>query len=540
MSKNNAWNLPLTDILHGTNPRREQSAQAFRELVESVIKVGVLQPILVRPFHEVFPGQPRYEVVCGHRRLAAAREAGLETIPAILRDLTDDEAAQIALIENLQREDLTPIDEATGYQALLDRGMTVSEIASGVHRAPATIYGRLQLLNLPEAAVEALRDGTLGVAIATEIGKLPSEQHRKLATKRILDGDEFDDRPFTFLEAKRLIRDEFMLDLTAAPFSPSDSDLLPDVGACTHCPHRTGNSTDLFGDIVAEGEKGADVCVNPPCFENKKKAQAERDLDAARLRGLRILSDKERKGLFLDGSCRMRWNSKYVNPSEMCEKDPKRRTWERLLGADGPEPVVAIDGTGAVRLLIARGAAQKALEEKHDWAKRSAGTSERSGRRPDPRREREDKIRAQVHIEIMNAFVAIAEGQRLRTPSKEEWKVLAAAAVLRSWDVDRKASCSRLHLESAGGRPAPNAKAKLLRWLGGEECSGAAARGLLVYLLMRPFMELASLAGEKQLQSSALEAFGIDRKAIEAKVRAAVKSEQPKQPARRRGEKETS
>ena len=129
-----------------TQPRQSFDDGAMTELADSIAQHGVLQPILVRP---LLSGG--YQIVAGERRWRASRMAGLTTVPAVIRDLTDSEVMQLALIENLQREDLKPLEEANGYKMLMDNfEFTQEEIAKTVGKSRPAITNALRLLNLPE------------------------------------------------------------------------------------------------------------------------------------------------------------------------------------------------------------------------------------------------------------------------------------------------------------------------------------------------------------------------------------------------------
>jgi ParB/RepB/Spo0J family partition protein len=154
------------------NPRRSFDAASDAELLESIRQHGILTPLLVRPIDD-WHGDDLYEIVAGHRRYAAARELGLEGVPVTIRELTDEQAHEAALIENLQREDLAPLDEAAAFQTLLAReGQTPATVAAAVGKSPAYVSRRIKLLTLVPEAQTALRDGALGVAHAELLVRL--------------------------------------------------------------------------------------------------------------------------------------------------------------------------------------------------------------------------------------------------------------------------------------------------------------------------------------------------------------------------------
>ena len=158
-------------------PRTLYDEEALKELAASIKEKGVLQPLLVR---ELNPGL--YELVAGERRWRAAKLAGLDRVPVIVRDLSPQEALELALIENLQREDLNPIEEARGYKRLMEEfGLTQEEVARKVGRDRSTVANALRLLKLPEDIQEDLLAGRLsaGHARALLSLKFPA-QMRKL------------------------------------------------------------------------------------------------------------------------------------------------------------------------------------------------------------------------------------------------------------------------------------------------------------------------------------------------------------------------
>jgi len=152
-------------------PRFYRKEENLEELAASIKEKGILQPLLVR---EVTPGI--YELIAGERRWRAAKLAGLERVPVILRDLSPQEALELALIENLQREDLNPIEEARGYQRLMEEfGLTQEEVAQKVGRERPTVANALRLLKLPEDIQEDVLEGRLSAGHARALLGLGDE-----------------------------------------------------------------------------------------------------------------------------------------------------------------------------------------------------------------------------------------------------------------------------------------------------------------------------------------------------------------------------
>jgi len=177
--------IPIARIrAAGWQPRRHFRVEALSELVESVRAHGILQPLLVRAVGDGF------ELIAGERRLRAAAEAGLAEVPVKIMEVDDRGAMELALIENLQREDLDPIEEAEGYRQLAERhGLTQDEIAQRVGRARATIANALRLLSLPEAVRELIASGALSVGHAKALlGLAIPEEQTALARRAVREG----------------------------------------------------------------------------------------------------------------------------------------------------------------------------------------------------------------------------------------------------------------------------------------------------------------------------------------------------------------
>lgn len=165
-------------------PRREFDEGSLQELAESIRRHGVLQPLLVRP---ILSGG--YQIVAGERRWRAARIAELKEIPAVVREMSDSEVMQLALIENLQREDLNPLEEAQGYQSLMETyGMTQEEVAGTVGKSRPAVANALRLLNLPKKIRAMVEKGSLSAGHARALLSFPDEAQMMEAAKAAADG----------------------------------------------------------------------------------------------------------------------------------------------------------------------------------------------------------------------------------------------------------------------------------------------------------------------------------------------------------------
>lgn len=160
-------------------PRREFDEKSLAELADSISQHGILQPLLVRPFLD-----GGYQIVAGERRFRAARMAGLTEVPVVIRDLSDSETMQLALIENLQREDLTPVEEAKGYKQLMDSyGLKQEEVSRVVGKSRPAIANALRLLALPEDILQLISDGKLSAGHGRTLLSFKNPQEMEKAAR---------------------------------------------------------------------------------------------------------------------------------------------------------------------------------------------------------------------------------------------------------------------------------------------------------------------------------------------------------------------
>lgn len=177
--------LPIEDIVPNPNqPRIHFNETELRELSESIQEHGVLQPLLVRKHGN------GYEIIAGERRYQASKLAGLEELPVIIKDVNDEEMLALALIENLQRSDLNPVEEAKGYRQLIDAsGMTQEALSKAVSKSRSAITNSLRLLDLPELVQQMIFEGKLTAGHARAILAVPYEDARiRLAEKVVAEG----------------------------------------------------------------------------------------------------------------------------------------------------------------------------------------------------------------------------------------------------------------------------------------------------------------------------------------------------------------
>ena len=274
---NQFQNLALTALVASpTNPRKTFDPVKLKELATSIAASGVHQAILVRqlPAQRLLDTahikpRPEYEIVAGERRYRASVIAKADTIPAIIRELSDEQVLEIQIIENLQRDDLSALEAAEGYQTLMDHShLSADQVAEKIGKSRTFVYNSLKLLKLSPTAKLAMREQGLTASVAELIARIPNDalQAKALAFAVAPDGDG--DKP-SYRTFSQWAQRNVMLNLQHASF-PIDTVMAPfaKAGACTTCSKRTGANPDLFTDV-----KSADMCTDPPCYHAKNAVQ---------------------------------------------------------------------------------------------------------------------------------------------------------------------------------------------------------------------------------------------------------------------------
>jgi len=233
------------------NPRKSFSETELNELANSIKQIGVLQPITLRPKGDV------YEVVCGERRTRATLLAGLLTIPAIVRNLADDDAREIAITENLQRQDLTPIEEAKAYKELIESGKyDAQSLAVRIGKSSVHIYNRMKLNNLIDDFMQLMHKDEMNIQIAIALSKY-DESMQKTIYDEHFSPDVLSYHVWNGLKLNELtsrIEKQYTTNLNQYKF---------DKGECLLCPFNTRNF-ELFAD-----ENKEQRCTKSDCLKKK-------------------------------------------------------------------------------------------------------------------------------------------------------------------------------------------------------------------------------------------------------------------------------
>ncbi|EAR26155.1 chromosome partitioning protein [marine actinobacterium PHSC20C1] len=179
---------PLDIVPNARQPRTEFRQEELAELVISIREIGVLQPIVVRPLAGAVEGEPQYELIMGERRLRASKQLGLATIPAVIKSTADEDMLRDALLENLHRANLNPLEEASAYQQLLaDFGITQEQLAERIGRSRPQITNTLRLLRLPESIQRRVAAGVLTAGHARALLSLPDDQGMERLAEKIVN-----------------------------------------------------------------------------------------------------------------------------------------------------------------------------------------------------------------------------------------------------------------------------------------------------------------------------------------------------------------
>lgn len=266
--------IPLNRIgISPHNPRKITDAEpSLKELAASIAAHGVLQPITVRKRAEGF------EIVAGERRFRACKLAGLDAVPALVRELDDATALEVTVVENLQREDLSPLEEASGVAELLGGGWDVPKIADKLGKSPTWVARRARLHKLSDAWKKELAkprhnfEDFSATHLEMIAALVPEIQDSLLKQWR-----QWGHFSPSVKELGRRLSDHTRL-LSQAPFPLDDESLVPKAGACLTCPNRSSHTPGLFAEYEAESKSPEkhDRCLHSTCWTKKVAALAER------------------------------------------------------------------------------------------------------------------------------------------------------------------------------------------------------------------------------------------------------------------------
>jgi ParB/RepB/Spo0J family partition protein len=482
-----------------TNPRKHFDKAALEELAADFKLRGQLQPVLVRPRHDA-PG--RYELAFGERRWRAAGLAGWVTISAIVRELSDVEVAETQLVENAQRVDVHPLEEADAFKLLRDtHKRTVGQIAAKVHKTTVHVAQRLALCDLVAPARDAYYAERLTLGSALAIARLPAKLQAEALKEitRVERDDDGDGPPEAMSPARAIafVRERYMLRLADAPWDRTDAKLLPAAGACDACPRRTGNQRELFADVDSP-----DLCTDALCWTKKHDAHWQRTAAAAKAKGQAVLSEKESRKLFGEqdwNATRMTYEGeKKYKPLDDKVWDGRKEVPVRALLKDAEvATTLARDNAGQVRELAPAAVVDKALEARRrtnsqaDRATHGRGGAN-SKAAPSPaatKRKLEAKARPLAGAKLFTKIVTDVEKKGLGEPLA---RALISGAIGEYYDPSAILARRGLAVAAKGARQKRSAGAAPILALA-KKLKGNELQGLLVEVLL--------LEGESDLSS---------------------------------------
>jgi ParB/RepB/Spo0J family partition protein len=489
------------------NPRKHYDEAGLTELAASITDRGILQPILVRRIEDV---KTPYEIVAGHRRSRAAKIAKLTAVPVIVHEFSDRDVRQIQLIENAQRVDLSPLEEAEAYAALRELGLSTRDIAQEVRKKPSHVAARLTLNTLPAKVKAELAAGVLPVEHAELIGLIPDPQLQEQALKKFIiehlvepTSSKTVKGVVPLAKARRIVEAEFMTVLSAAPFDTEDPTLSP-FGACSKCPLRSGNDRDLFGNV-----QGKNVCTNLADYRLK----VENHLKRLREQGFTVLlTPREVKEVFPFGNPQVA--DGYVDLEGKCADDPKGRTYDQLLADEPKRSTVFAQVNGRLRKVYPTAQLAAALDASgHEFLRRK---SERPATNDAERKARQQqKLDRAVRVATLAAFAVAIPKAKLGVP---EWIDLLASIVIeeKGWQLEDVLPRHGF----AGKRDELKGNCEVTARKLVAKMGDAQKRAFVIDALVHAWAGPNADAGKRALFAKVVAQLGVDAKAVEKQVRA--------------------
>ena len=374
------------------NPRRHRNKLEDTELMASIVTHGILTPLLVRPAPEV----GKYEIAAGHRRYDAAKKLGMPTLPVQVREMTETEYLEILHVENLQRKDVHPLDEALGYKELLEQGgYDVATIAVRIGKSETHVYQRLKLNDLIKEGQKLFLDDRIGFGHAVILARLDRKQQKDILANHLF---AYQDEPVPVRELSDYVRRCLYLDLENVPWALEDGELVREVGACAACPKRTGSNPSLFTDMQHN------ICTDRVCFEGKMAAHLQKQIDS-------------RPGIL-----------RFTDYPTNHKKDPTvltgatcRRLWGKEDRCGAAEEAVIIDGNERGKTMLV---CREKECPKHGLQARRAGGGDNSEQLARKKHRIEKVFRQRLFAEIRERVKALPTDKVTRIVAREMWRRL--------------------------------------------------------------------------------------------------------------------
>lgn len=402
------------------------------ELNASVAKVGVIQSLLGRPGPD---DDDQIVLVCGRRRLEAARQAGLKTVPMTVREMSGQEAEQLELIENFQREDLHPLDEMHAIERLIGQhAKQPEEVAAVLGKSTAWVLQRRRLgrLTLPVQKVFARDEIAIGVAL--QLARVPTKDLQMQALKAVTG-----DQSMQLRDVTAFIDRNYMMRLDRAPFSINDPQLVKRAGTCVDCPKQTGVELKLFADV-----EGPERCTDQKCWKDKCEAAWAGWVAQAGKNGWTVLKPAEARRVFPVGATDPVEGSGVVDIDRPIRTDAKRRTISGVLGALATDDMmVARDQQDGIHRLMHRRQAIDLLK-RHGIQLEAERVTQPAKTTAD---ERQQVERRNQRIQVAGQMVQMVADQAGKRPFTRR---LLAGLVLAMIDRTQPAAWAKRRLEGKG------------------------------------------------------------------------------------------
>jgi ParB/RepB/Spo0J family partition protein len=409
--------IPLDELSYSPlNPRK--TLEGLGDIKASIERVGLIHPLVVRPIN-ISSDRPGhcYEVVCGHRRLAALRELGAKTARCEIRALSDQEAVEVALVENSTRADVPLLEESDSLARLhLEHGLSAEELAGRIGKSTSYVYSRLRVSGMCTRARGALDLGLLTPAAALVLSRVEQHTEQERILVSIGSGSA---EPISARHIREELRDE--ASLSSAPFSLTDALLHDAAGACTACPKTTRAQADLFGEAKGEDTE----CLDRACWGIKVEAHSRNIIARAEAAGQKVVaSAKAAKAAgiiskYAEGQLdTQRWADL---DDQTWQGGGRGRTWRDCLGdhLNELEPQVAVIG-GVAREIVPRAAAASLLRRvaAEKLLTKDRGATEKKDKRELARREVElarQRFEREVILRCQRASARLTDHSKVPT-----------------------------------------------------------------------------------------------------------------------------
>lgn len=382
------------------------------ELAESIKKHNIIQPLTGRRVNG------HIELVAGERRWRGAKKAGLKSVPIIIRDLTDKQAFEQLVEENLQRADLHPMEEARCFGKMRDDlGYTVEQLSHRFGKPKAHVSRRLTLLSLDKKTRKLYIEGKLDHRFVAKLARIPDRVAQAELVKEALRLTNDGDHNWELEEFEGKLRRDYTFELAAAPFDITDAKLVAKAGACSSCPKRTGQQRELFPDVA----KKEDSCVDRGCYRKKVDVWWKREMAAAEANGVTVLSDAECKKAIDQWTGKPSYNSGYIKTdaelSRFTGDYQSKKLVKTALKDDPPTRILARTEDGRVVEMFAAKEVVKKLKAA-GLINKATATRASSGLTPAEKGAQTRERRQRKIAELTTERAIAAASRRLRADSR--------------------------------------------------------------------------------------------------------------------------